>query len=472
MAAAMTDVNNGVISQNGEQPSVRKKTVNNNKCGKCERLVKENDRALECEICDCWFHTKCENIPHEVYKFMVEEEAGEQLHWNCSFCKRGCDKLLNYIKKKIEKQQINIEKRLCDMQEEISSAQNALGEEIIAVKEAIKEELESKKQMEERVCSLESKLLQLETGENEVRAIGMTDTMARKVTEHVQKEIAHIIKSKPDQANNNTTAVPLMDLTLQPPQRQTPQAMDAIDEFQEREKRKRNLVLHILEEPTSDNPMERKQADIAAATNIISELGIIDVKITKSFRPGRLPQPSQQNRGTQRPRPLVITVEEEKHKWEALKKAKNLCSSTTWSGVYLAPDRTPYEREETRRLLAEIRTRKANGETDLIIKNRRVIKNFRTRGPPDMSRNMNRERVTGPLQTITTGQQAPRDGITTQIQSQVRAAETPSGNQMQGSPQEGTATDSSDGPTQGAPQGGTDTAAGQQTSNQAVTGRY
>ncbi len=35
----------------------------------------------------------------EVYNFMVEEKEGKQLDWRCSFCKKGYDKLHNYMKK-------------------------------------------------------------------------------------------------------------------------------------------------------------------------------------------------------------------------------------------------------------------------------------------------------------------------------------------------------------------------------------
>lgn len=73
-------------------------------------VAHNKDMTLECEVCECWFHTNCEKISDQVYKFMAEEGAGDQLHWNFSYCKRGYDELYNYIKR-IEIQQVELESK-------------------------------------------------------------------------------------------------------------------------------------------------------------------------------------------------------------------------------------------------------------------------------------------------------------------------------------------------------------------------
>lgn len=54
---------------------------------KCGLVVKVDDSSLNCEICELWYHIRCENIPQEIYDFMVDVEEGQQFHCNCSFCK-------------------------------------------------------------------------------------------------------------------------------------------------------------------------------------------------------------------------------------------------------------------------------------------------------------------------------------------------------------------------------------------------
>ena len=65
---------------------------NNTTCGNCDSEVKEENHAVACDICDLWFHIGCQDMPKEVYDFMVNTEEG-QLHWYCVNCKRGSAKL-------------------------------------------------------------------------------------------------------------------------------------------------------------------------------------------------------------------------------------------------------------------------------------------------------------------------------------------------------------------------------------------
>ncbi len=68
----------------GEKRKVSKTTTEDRSdkssdcCGRCTKLVRNDDKALLCDICETWYHVKCERIPDEVYKFMSEEEAGSQ----------------------------------------------------------------------------------------------------------------------------------------------------------------------------------------------------------------------------------------------------------------------------------------------------------------------------------------------------------------------------------------------------------
>ena len=70
-------------------------------CGKCEIQVSDDHQAVECDICEMWFHVKCENIPEAVYKYMMDVDTGSKVSWFCSYSKRGCAKLhrrMNKIK--------------------------------------------------------------------------------------------------------------------------------------------------------------------------------------------------------------------------------------------------------------------------------------------------------------------------------------------------------------------------------------
>ena len=41
-------------------------------CPQCSKTVKGSDSALCCEICDQWYHIKCQDISESEYKFLAE----------------------------------------------------------------------------------------------------------------------------------------------------------------------------------------------------------------------------------------------------------------------------------------------------------------------------------------------------------------------------------------------------------------
>ena len=46
-------------------------------CGICSKNVNWNAKALQCDGCDIWYHTKCSNVPPHIYKAL----QGNNLSW-------------------------------------------------------------------------------------------------------------------------------------------------------------------------------------------------------------------------------------------------------------------------------------------------------------------------------------------------------------------------------------------------------
>ncbi|KAK7071775.1 hypothetical protein SK128_025540, partial [Halocaridina rubra] len=70
-------------------------------CGNCETVVKCDDKAMQCEVCQIWFHIVCEGMPEEVYDYIMS--VGDQITWYCTHCKGGCVQLYKRMDK-IEEQ--------------------------------------------------------------------------------------------------------------------------------------------------------------------------------------------------------------------------------------------------------------------------------------------------------------------------------------------------------------------------------
>lgn len=112
-------------------------------CIDCQKEVKEGSKALCCEICDKWYHIECQNMPDAIYAFMTENEEGEQLLWNCKYCKRGCVQLHSRIRKFEGRQNV------------LEEQQNVLANEVTVIKEEMQEERKSS-ELSSRVADMKA----------------------------------------------------------------------------------------------------------------------------------------------------------------------------------------------------------------------------------------------------------------------------------------------------------------------------
>lgn len=61
-------------------------------CGTCKNPVSDNDQGLLCDVCNIWFHSKCQGVSDNKYA-AVKEDRDEDvplLHW---YCNTGCNKI-------------------------------------------------------------------------------------------------------------------------------------------------------------------------------------------------------------------------------------------------------------------------------------------------------------------------------------------------------------------------------------------
>ena len=89
--------------------------------------MKTSDKALNCEICDLWYHSTCADITNEVYEFLVQNASSptSTIHWYCEGCNRG---VLNVVKtmSHIQQEQAKVKGRLDNLE-------SAMGEIIAEV---------------------------------------------------------------------------------------------------------------------------------------------------------------------------------------------------------------------------------------------------------------------------------------------------------------------------------------------------
>jgi len=100
----------------------KKKSANCNKakeekCPDCQKAVHDKDKGLQCEVCEGWFRTKCQNISDEVYKHLEQNEA---IHWFCLACNRAVAKIFTSLapmRARQDKMDSQLQKLSSDFQE-------------------------------------------------------------------------------------------------------------------------------------------------------------------------------------------------------------------------------------------------------------------------------------------------------------------------------------------------------------------
>ena len=123
----------------------------------------------------------------------------------------------------------------------------------------------------------------------------------------------------------------------------------------DRDRRKNNIVAYNFPESTDRN------VDIQSFKALSDTVFKLDLDVTKAIRLG----PKIPNKH----RPLLLTVEDVDDKTFMLSHSHFLKRHEQYNKVYLVPDRTRLERAKHKRVVDELKQRKANGETNLIIRN-------------------------------------------------------------------------------------------------------
>ena len=108
-----------------------------------------------------------------------------------------------------------------------------------------------------------------------------------------------------------------------------------------------------------------RAADKTAFLELCSAVFHLNIDITKAFRLGK--------KNGDKHRPLLIGLEHEENKSSILSCSHKLRNHDQYKCVYIVSDKTKFEREKHKKLVDELKQRRADGETNLIIRNGSII---------------------------------------------------------------------------------------------------
>ena len=287
-------------------------SASSSKEDKCERPVRKEDDAICCEECDEWFHIGCQKVSKQLYQALKNDT--DEL-WYCKECK---PKVKTYSRetKVLKKGLADLKKQLADFKTEF------LRDVRFELKSVIKDEIKN----------------------------------------DIMKEIQEHTKQIMEKTPTHDKVKEYIDEGIE----------EHFQEYEDRQRRKNNIVMYNIPESDKQNAEERQKEDEDFCKDLIESSLEVDntaVKIQKVVRLGREPKQG-------RTRPTLLVLENESQKITLLKNSRKLRTETDpiKKAVGIAPDMTPKQREHDYYLRQEIRERKAQGETGLYIKNGRLCK--------------------------------------------------------------------------------------------------
>jgi len=142
------------------------------------------------------------------------------------------------------------------------------------------------------------------------------------------------------------------------------------EEEEEIQKRKTSVIIHGLDESADTSSDERQRYDNEALENLLHRLGSDTVSVNKIIRLGKRLETSDV-----KPRPTKVVFASEEQKDAVLLKAKNVLKKREGAsnGIFMHQDLTMKQRKRRQELVAELKHRQANGETNLIIANWKIV---------------------------------------------------------------------------------------------------
>ncbi|KAK3869368.1 hypothetical protein Pcinc_007875 [Petrolisthes cinctipes] len=271
-------------------------------CRTCKKKVREIDNGIKCDGCKTWNHIGCEKVGKNYYKALKEEDGAT---WFCKACKQTILSSFGELRKLR-----NDNKQMREELQKVTSNTENINERVNNIEDRLN------KQDEDTVEKTTSKVLE-----------------RIEQVEIVQKSVEVVLQR--------------------------------LEEKQQREKCKKNIVLYNVPESKQQRLQEKTDEDILKCRDLFeNSLKVKQFKIERVLRLGR-PREDERNR------PILVQLRDENEKWSIINNARNMKYETDpeKKKIGISKDLTKEERDAEKRVREELREKRRNGEQGWYVKN-------------------------------------------------------------------------------------------------------
>ena len=295
-------------------------------CSTCEEICvdipeTDDETSIQCDFCNLWYHRPCTNVPPSIWNGL---NKAKNIIFSCDSCVENKNKSkenFEAIKSLIENNQRENNKLIKNLKDELFSQVDKI------VEEKLKQLRESNEKKQEYL----SKMV------NDVKATEI----------NIEKNLKTQVKMYMDDKN-------------------------------EREDKRNNLVIHRLPETQSDvkDQQKKDQEDLTKIFEITCPEFKADFEnIVKQEK--TVIRLGNKKTDSVKPRPIKIIFPDVEMKKKIFKGCKNL-KGTIYEKISIQSDLTPDQQEKNYKLRIELKERKAKGENVCIYKGQIINKTITT----------------------------------------------------------------------------------------------
>ena len=312
------------------------------------KCVTDADSAVCCELCDVWYHSRCQDIPDPLYKAL--QSYSNELHWFCRNCKAGANKVLSIV----AKLQINVTR----LEEELARA---------------KQELQ--KEWSEKLCELEGhmkgigdRVAECETRLEKGLAVGDGSSEEKEKRTAEREQSWATLVSKQIEAKMLEVSSAITDIKSN-----VESTKGDFEEERDRLRRSNNIVIYNFQESKTEDPKQWAAEDRQACIEMLKTQLRIDIEpgdVKRVLRLGRRAGPAEglqegsNNDTVLRCRPMLVELRDGVIKNLVMQSSGRLATAKGDNRkIIIGHDMTKKQRSECKDLVAEAKVREAQEQS-------------------------------------------------------------------------------------------------------------
>lgn len=314
-------------------------------CEKCSEEVTATYLALECEICEVWYHIAYENIPNMVYKFMVDSGAGRQFNWNCTYCKRGCCKLYTKMKK-LEQQH-----------KELQGKQSALVYTVEDIKNNTSADHAKHQENKDKITQVEGEILKIgEKMEGNIKGESEHTEVLKDMADKLETEVYQkLMPSRQQDQGEEPIITNKQRLEMDG---------DMFEEWNQRKLREKNILIYGVKESNSSGIDDRVKHDQLFVKSLLDTCG---VETGPSFMEviGKMVRLGKRTEERVKGRPLLVQFVQGNLKRKLFSKISMLRGKPEYNDVSISHDLTKLQRAREAALYEEAKNMTESAPADV-----------------------------------------------------------------------------------------------------------